>query len=88
MVFAVDDQRWVAAEDVEHLLLIPVDLVVLWNLRTGTDLDHVDSECPQLKRPANELPIAGRLAIILVGEREAHHDLLSNPKVQQACERM
>ena len=44
MVLAVDDERRAAAEDVEHLLLVAVGLVVLGNLLAGRDLDDVDAE--------------------------------------------
>ena len=74
MLLAVDHQRRAAAEDVEHLLLVAVGLVVLGNLLAGRDLDDIDPECPQLERAANELPVAGRLAIVPVGEPEAHDD--------------
>src|SRR5262249_18331954 len=68
---AVDDHCWLAAEHVEHLLLIAAGLVVLRDLPTGRYVDNVYAKRPHPERPADERPVTGPLALVGVGEGDA-----------------
>jgi hypothetical protein len=71
MLLPVDDERRVAADDVEHLFLVASGLVVLRDLLPGRYVDDVHAERGDAERPADEPPAAGRLTVVEVSEVDA-----------------
>src|SRR5829696_8728134 len=71
-VFPINHQRRCAAHGVEDLLLVAAGLIVLGDLLAGWDVDEVHAERAQAERPTHEPPGAARLAVVAVGEIEAH----------------
>jgi len=64
MFLAVDHQRRAATEHVEHLLLVALGLVVLGIPLAGRDVHDVDAKSLQAERTANQVPVAGGLAVV------------------------
>src|SRR5829696_6894494 len=71
-VFPINHQRRCAAHGVEDLLLVAAGLIVLGDLLAGRDVDEVHAERAQAEGPTHEPPGAARLAVVAVGEIEAH----------------